>query len=44
MQDSDLKPVLKRAIGLSLGDEAGDLCMRTQCQDVVPKALAGLCK
>lgn len=44
MQQSDLASRLKEDIGASLGDAAGDVCMRTRCQDIVPRALSGACK
>eukprot|EP00177_Eucheuma_denticulatum_P005718 GFKZ01010421.1.p1 GENE.GFKZ01010421.1~~GFKZ01010421.1.p1 ORF type:complete len:151 (-),score=12.76 GFKZ01010421.1:937-1389(-) len=44
MQESDLSTALKRKIGTQLGDAQGDVCMRTRCQDILPKALSSECK
>lgn len=44
MTDTNVINAIKRSVGLSLAGPAGDVCMRTQCQDIIPKQLAKACR
>lgn len=44
MADADVINATKRSVGLSLAGPAGGVCMRTKCQDIVPKQLAKACR
>lgn len=44
MADSDILNATKRSVGLSLAGAAGEVCMRTRCQDIIPKQLSKTCR
>jgi hypothetical protein len=44
MEEGGLRGSVKEAVGSTLAGATGVLCMRTQCQDVVPKCISGKCK
>lgn len=44
MSDTDLKNAAKTAVGHSLASSPGEACMRTRCQDVIPRMLSGACR
>lgn len=43
MEEGGLRGATKSAVGNVLAGRPGELCLRTRCQDVVPKCIAGPC-
>lgn len=43
MDEGGLRGDAKEAVGSTLAGPSGVLCMRTSCQDIVPKCLSGPC-
>jgi hypothetical protein len=44
MEESGLRGATRTAVGSTLAGPNGVLCMRTACQDIVPKCLSGACR
>jgi hypothetical protein len=44
MDESSLRVKTKAAVGSTLAGSAGSTCMRTKCQDIVPRCMKGPCR
>lgn len=44
MEEGGLRGDVKDAVGATLAGPPGVLCLRTACQDIVPRCLSGPCK
>ncbi len=44
MQDEGVRGDTKEAVGATLAGRQGVLCLRTRCQEVVPRCLSGPCR